>query len=410
MADTSAKWGIVEPVAARTDAADVPLYVRNIVAALEAKGVQYGQGTLASRPAAAIQGKLYVATDQTPPAVFFDTGSAWIQIGALAPDSITAAQIAPDSIGTSELAPNSVTTAEIVDGTIATGDLGDDSVTLPKVNAALKPSTGAGGGAEALRALGTGAGQAAAGSHHTQHEAGGADQIVISQSMLDAVTAGLLPQPGDIKWVAYNVVAGSEPAGWLLCDGRVNLSTTTYAALFAKLNYAHGGSGAQFGIPDMRGRSPIGIGQGTYLGATLRTIGQKGGEESHQMSLGELVSHVHSISDPGHGHSASASTSIVGVGDHNHGSPIAGGISNNLVVAGATGDNSTTYTTDRWGTAGNIVRTVSGTSAAGGHSHSASTSVSVNGNSTGISIVSAGSSNPFNVMHPWIALTPLIKT
>src|SRR5215831_16055196 len=142
MADTSTKWGIVEPAAARTDAADVPLYVRNVVAALEAKGVQYGMGTLAARPAAAIQGRLYLATDQTPPALFFDTGTTWYQIGALAADSITGAQIAPDSIGTSELAPDSVTSAEILDGTIATGDLADGAVTAPKINAALKPSGG----------------------------------------------------------------------------------------------------------------------------------------------------------------------------------------------------------------------------------------------------------------------------
>jgi microcystin-dependent protein len=422
MSDTSPKWGIVEPVAARTDAADVPLYVRNIVAALEAKGVQYGQGTLAARPTAAIQGRLYMATDQTPPTMFYDTGSTWIQIGALAADSITAAQIAPDSIGTSELAPDSVTTAEILDGTIATGDLSDNSVTAPKINSALKPSTGAGGSTEALRALGTAAGLAAPGTHAAQHAAGGADPITITQAMLDPVTAGLLPQPGDIKWVAYNVVAGSEPTGWLLCDGRTSLSTTTYAALFAKLGYTHGGSGAAFGIPDMRGKAPIGIGQGTYAGATLRTIGQTGGEETHVTSVAEMPAHAHTITvnaeTTDHTHAlAGAGSGAVGVGNHQHPR-----FEDNTGTAplGEIVDYNGPWTTAsglKWGTAGANVYEVDAASGvmdlgAGAHGHS------LTGNTAGrsaahthtASAALTGSGNAHNNMQPWIALTPLIKT
>ncbi len=43
------------------------------------------------------------------------------------------------------------------------------------------------------------------------------------------------------------------PAGYLWCDGS-SLSTTTYASLFAKIQYRFGGAGASFNVPDTRGR------------------------------------------------------------------------------------------------------------------------------------------------------------
>jgi hypothetical protein len=403
MADTSARWQISEPSADRHDAADVPLYVRNIVAALEARGPIFGQGPIASRPAFGTQGRLYASTDETPNGLYYDTGSAWFKIGSLATGAVGTAQIADGSITLPKMAPGSVDSSKIIDGTIVGADIADGSIAANELDPSLKPSTGAGAGTEALRSLGLAAGQAASGSHHTQHEAGGADQIVISTGMLDAVTAGLLPQPGDIKWVAYNVVAGSEPAGWLLCDGRVNLSTTTYAALFAKLNYVHGGSGAQFGIPDMRGRGVIGVGTGT--GLTARTIGAKGGEESHQLTQAETPSHTHSVSiNPGGGHNH-----VLHDPGHGHTSPVRladGSFMGQFVVSASTGDNSTTYTGDKWGTSGSIIRSVSGTTTqgtgmwmdgVGDHGHS------VNQNSI-------GSDGYHNNMAPFIVLTPLIKT
>lgn len=81
MADTTTRFAITEPSAARTDAADVPFYIRNVVQAVENLGVLFGQGTLANRPAAGVQGRIYAATDQTPPRVYYDSGSAWFDIG-----------------------------------------------------------------------------------------------------------------------------------------------------------------------------------------------------------------------------------------------------------------------------------------------------------------------------------------
>jgi microcystin-dependent protein len=53
--------------------------------------------------------------------------------------------------------------------------------------------------------------------------------------------------------------AGSTaPAGWLLCYGQ-SLSTTTYALLFAVIGYTYGGAGANFSLPDYRGRTGFGV-------------------------------------------------------------------------------------------------------------------------------------------------------
>lgn len=64
------------------------------------------------------------------------------------------------------------------------------------------------------------------------------------------------------------------PAGWLLCDGAA-VSTTTYAGLFAVLQYTFGGAGSTFNMPDLRQRFPLGkaaAGTGAALGSTGGTI------------------------------------------------------------------------------------------------------------------------------------------
>lgn len=84
----------------------------------------------------------------------------------------------------------------------------------------------------------------------------------------------------------------SAPTGWLLCDGAA-VSRATYAALFAAIGTTWGvGNGSTtFNVPDLRGRAPIGAGQGS--GLTNRTLGTKLGEENHALTSGENGSHTH---------------------------------------------------------------------------------------------------------------------
>ena len=52
--------------------------------------------------------------------------------------------------------------------------------------------------------------------------------------------------------------AGSvAPSGWLLCFGQ-SLLTASYVALQAAIGYTYGGAGANFNLPDYRGRSSFG--------------------------------------------------------------------------------------------------------------------------------------------------------
>ena len=84
----------------------------------------------------------------------------------------------------------------------------------------------------------------------------------------------------------------SAPSGWLLCDGSA-YSRTTYAALFAAIDtrWGVGDGSTTFNIPDLRGRAPIGAGQGN--GLTNRTLGSNLGEESHALTLAENGTHTH---------------------------------------------------------------------------------------------------------------------
>src|SRR5204863_2181123 len=58
-----------------------------------------------------------------------------------------------------------------------------------------------------------------------------------------------------------------------------------------------------FNLPDLRGRAPIGAGQGA--GLTNRELGQEFGDETHVISTDQMPRHHHEIKDPGHQHKGS---------------------------------------------------------------------------------------------------------
>ena len=88
--------------------------------------------------------------------------------------------------------------------------------------------------------------------------------------------------------------AGSTvPNGWLQCDGQI-LATTAYPDLFAVIGTRFGGDGVTtFNLPDLRGRTPIGAGQGSAL--TNRNLGDSGGVESETLTIGEMPAHAHNF-------------------------------------------------------------------------------------------------------------------
>lgn len=84
----------------------------------------------------------------------------------------------------------------------------------------------------------------------------------------------------------------SAPDGWLICNGSA-IARASFPALFAAIGVAYGaGDGSTtFNIPDLRGRTPIGAGQGT--GLTNRTLAQMVGAETHTLAVEQMPIHTH---------------------------------------------------------------------------------------------------------------------
>lgn len=84
-----------------------------------------------------------------------------------------------------------------------------------------------------------------------------------------------------------------EIRGWAFCWGQI-ISIAQNTALFSLLGTTYGGNGTTtFSLPDLRGRMPIGWGQGP--GLSNYAIGQSGGTESVTLLLNNMPSHTHPI-------------------------------------------------------------------------------------------------------------------
>lgn len=88
--------------------------------------------------------------------------------------------------------------------------------------------------------------------------------------------------------------AGSfAPRGWAFCNGQL-LAVGSNDPLFSLLGTIYGGDGeTTFGLPDLRGRIPIHMGQGP--GLSPRPLGAKAGEERVVVTENQLPSHTHPL-------------------------------------------------------------------------------------------------------------------
>src|SRR5437879_5846241 len=79
---------------------------------------------------------------------------------------------------------------------------------------------------------------------------------------------------------------GFPPKGWALCDGQL-LPINQNQALFSLLGTTYGGDGrVNFGLPNLQSRVPIHMGAG-------HTLGERGGEQGHTLSISEIPTHTH---------------------------------------------------------------------------------------------------------------------
>jgi len=119
----------------------------------------------------------------------------------------------------------------------------------------------------------------------------------------------------------------SAPTGWLFCNG-----TTFDAGTYPALNTLLGGNT----LPDLKGRMPIGVGQGSTAEGggtgTDRALAATGGAETHTLLTAEMPAHTHTqeysygvyanqLGRTGGSNGTRASGSTGGDGDHENMSP-----------------------------------------------------------------------------------------
>lgn len=126
----------------------------------------------------------------------------------------------------------------------------------------------------------------------TQEQAANAFLDMFDRFCLEKDTCRMI---GEI--VAYAGTVSPKP-NWLVCDGSEVL-IASYSDLYIVIGDTYGAASPDyFRLPDFRGRSLAGEGEGD--GLTQVVVGQKYGEEAHVLTEGELAAHSHT--DSGHTH------------------------------------------------------------------------------------------------------------
>ena len=92
------------------------------------------------------------------------------------------------------------------------------------------------------------------------------------------------PFLSEIRVFSFNFA----PKGWALCNGQL-LPINQNQALFSLLGTTYGGDGrVNFALPNLQGSAPIHMGGG-------HTLGERGGEQNHTLSVAEMPTHTHPL-------------------------------------------------------------------------------------------------------------------
>jgi hypothetical protein len=149
-------------------------------------------------------------------------------------------------VATGMIADSAVTTAKINNSAVTTAKINDNAVTVAKIQTI---------GANRLLGNNTGA-------------VANVGAVQVNTNMLDTTVLQRLIPPGGI--IMWSGTIANIPAGWALCNG---------------LN----------GTPDLRDRFIVGAGNTYAVGAT-------GGANTVTLTVAQMPSHNHAITDPGHTH------------------------------------------------------------------------------------------------------------
>jgi microcystin-dependent protein len=109
------------------------------------------------------------------------------------------------------------------------------------------------------------------------------------------------PFLSEIRLMSFNF----PPKGWALCNGQL-LPINQNQPLFALLGTTFGGNGqTTFALPDLRGQTPIHVGNG-------HTLGEKGGTQSVTLSIAQMPTHTHSLkANTGVGNASSNANAVL---------------------------------------------------------------------------------------------------
>lgn len=95
------------------------------------------------------------------------------------------------------------------------------------------------------------------------------------------------PFIGEIRLFAFSFA----PRGWAFCDGRL-VAISQNTALFSILGVNFGGNGTTtFGLPNLSGRTAIGVGNGP--GLSPQVVGQTGGTSTVTLTTAQIPAHNH---------------------------------------------------------------------------------------------------------------------
>lgn len=105
-------------------------------------------------------------------------------------------------------------------------------------------------------------------------------------SIIDSLPVGSI-----VLWPSNTV-----PAGWFICNGDA-VSRTKCEDLFSVvgISYGPGDNSTTFNLPDFRGRTPVGVNDGTGSVSETFSLASSGGEVTHTLTINEIPSHRHTI-------------------------------------------------------------------------------------------------------------------
>lgn len=104
---------------------------------------------------------------------------------------------------------------------------------------------------------------------------------------------GACPTGGKVIGEIFLWPSGTPPTGCLACDWSY-LDPDAYPDLYAVIGFTFGNDGfGNFRLPDLRGRMPIGAGQG--VGLTDRVLAEMDGQEDVTLQIYQMPAHTHTV-------------------------------------------------------------------------------------------------------------------